>query len=630
VGGEPTAPPRTEAERRRAADRRTLLFVVVIPAVVLGVAAFFLRDVTSLLYGIAIAQAAAVVFAARRQQRAGARAAETGVPRVTPTLLGRVALPSTWVLVIIAVLVREPVLRWWACVLFGLTLAAWPLVRMNLARVEVVRTTDRRARVDAPCGLEVRVEHRGRRTARGLVVDDRVGPWTRPPALQALFDRVPGGGSVTLRTNVVMERRGWKRFRPVRLSTRFPLGFFEASVDLSAPCEVLVRPREGRPTAALLARLRGATVEQAASNTQLGTDEFHGLRAWRQGDDPRRIHWRTSARRGTITYVERRDEGFGDVVVALARSPARGAEADRRFEVAVPIAARSSARRCATTCGCGCARRARRADPAAGPRPWRPRAGPRRPLGGEGRRRATPARGPGRAHEARAGHRRVGVRDQRRVAAADARGGRRAGRARARVERADARAVRAGGPMTPAPRFAPPLLVPVVVAAAAAAALPGVPWVLFAAVAVATVVRYRRSAHPRDEGYPRFWLVFWTVAPCCAATVVPILTQGFGEPLAPVLLSVGLVGLAAALVSPPTPAGVARALAIAVAIVTGVSVAAPGPYAVAAGLAFLWTAVPALLALPTDGKTLATATDGHVRRLHATDAGRARCSRAGS
>ena len=175
--------------------------------------------------------------------------------------------------------------------------------------------------------------------------------------------------------------------------------------------------------------------------------------------------------------------------------------------------------------------------------------------------------------------------------------------------------------MTPAPRFAPPLLVPVVVAAAAAAALPGVPWVLFAAVAVATVVRYRRSAHPRDEGYPRFWLVFWTVAPCCAATVVPILTQGFGEPLAPVLLSVGLVGLAAALVSPPTPAGVARALAIAVAIVTGVSVAAPGPYAVAAGLAFLWTAVPALLALPTDGKTLATATDGHVRRLHATDAG---------
>ncbi|MBL9087481.1 MAG: DUF58 domain-containing protein [Planctomycetia bacterium] len=309
------------------------------PAVALAAAALFLRDVTSLLYGIAIAQAAAVVFAARRQQRAGARAAETGVPRVTPTLLGRIALPSTWVLVIVAVLTHEPVLRWWACVLFGLTLSAWPLVRWNLARVEVARATDRRARVDAPCGLELRVEHRGRGTARGLVVDDRVGPWTRPVALQALFDRVPGRGSVTARTTVVMERRGWKRFRPVRLSTRFPLGFFEASVDLAAPCEVLVRPREGRPTPALLARLRGATVEQASSNTQLGTDEFHGLRAWRLGDDPRRIHWRTSARRGIVTYVERRDEGFGDVVVALARCPARGPEADRRFEAAVSIAA---------------------------------------------------------------------------------------------------------------------------------------------------------------------------------------------------------------------------------------------------------------------------------------------------
>ncbi|MFO0933926.1 MAG: DUF58 domain-containing protein [Planctomycetota bacterium] len=313
--------------------------MVAAPLAVLGAAALLLRDVTSLLYGIAIAQAAAVVFAARRQRRAGTRAAETGVPRVTPTLLGRVALPSTWVLVIVAVLVREPVLRWWACVLFGLTLAAWPLVRANLARVEVSRATDRRARVDAPCGFELRVEHRGPRTARGLVVDDRVGPFTRPPALQAVFDRVPGRGSVTLRTHVVMERRGWKRFRPVRLATRFPLGLFEASVDLSAPCEVLVRPREGRPTPALLARLRGATVEQAASNTQLGTDEFHGLRAWRQGDDPRRIHWRTSARRGIVTYVERRDEGFGDVVVALARSPSRGPEADRRFEAAVSIAA---------------------------------------------------------------------------------------------------------------------------------------------------------------------------------------------------------------------------------------------------------------------------------------------------
>lgn len=175
--------------------------------------------------------------------------------------------------------------------------------------------------------------------------------------------------------------------------------------------------------------------------------------------------------------------------------------------------------------------------------------------------------------------------------------------------------------MTPAPRFAPALLVPVLAAALAAAALPGVPWALFGVVVAAAALRWRRSAHPRDEERPRFWLVFWTLAPCCAATAVPILTEGAGARMGPVLLSVGLLALAAALVSPPTPAGVARALAIAAGLVTGVSVLAPGAFAVAAGLVFLVTVVPALLALPADGRTLSTATDGHVRRLHATGDG---------
>ncbi|MBL9087482.1 MAG: transglutaminase domain-containing protein, partial [Planctomycetia bacterium] len=171
--------------------------------------------------------------------------------------------------------------------------------------------------------------------------------------------------------------------------------------------------------------------------------------------------------------------------------------------------------------------------------------------------------------------------------------------------------------MTPPPRFPPSLLAPVGVAALAAALLPGVPWLPFGLVVAAGLLRWRRSAHPRDEAKPRFWLVFWTLAPCCAASVVPILTQAWGQPVGPVVLSVALLGLAAALVSPPTPAGVARALALAVATVTVVSVVAPGPFAIAAGLAFLVTAVPALLGLPTVGRTLAVAPDGHVRRVHA-------------
>jgi uncharacterized protein (DUF58 family) len=291
-----------------------------------------------LFLAIGLAQAGFAFLAARKRRVTGARGTETGWPSVAPTVVGRIALPTAWILVVAALLLRSTPLRWWACSVFGVVVAAWPLVRRNLARARIVRDLDRRGRVGTPCAITYRLENTGRRPSRAIVVDDRVGPLLRPPSVQAIFDVVPARGSVSITTTVVPEHRGWRRLRPARVSTRFPLGLFEAGVDLAAPAEVLVRPREGRATASLLARLRGATVDHAASRHRLGTDELHGLREWREGDDPRGIHWRTSARRGALTYVERRDEGFGDVLVALARSTARGPAAEARFERAVSVA----------------------------------------------------------------------------------------------------------------------------------------------------------------------------------------------------------------------------------------------------------------------------------------------------
>jgi|GEM_PF-3517824 len=169
--------------------------------------------------------------------------------------------------------------------------------------------------------------------------------------------------------------------------------------------------------------------------------------------------------------------------------------------------------------------------------------------------------------------------------------------------------------MTPLPRFPTSLLVPVALAALAAGVLPGVPWAALAVVAVALAVRMRRSARSRDEARPRFWLVFWTAAPCFAASIVPVVLQVTDATLGPVLLAVGLAGLAAALLSPPTPAGVARTLALAVAVMTGVIVVAPPVYAVAAALLFLGTVVPTVLALPAEGRSLGTPAEGLLRRV---------------
>lgn len=326
-----------ETHNRRTADQRDLALAAAVALGAVGLA--YVLDLVALLFAAAAAQVAVVLLAGQRPRTQGRRGAATGVPRSTLTPTGRVVLPATWVVVIGSILLQLPVLRWWACVLFALTLAAWPLGRRHLARVRVDRTLDRRARVGAQGLVLWRATNLGRFAARGLVVEDRLGPLARPTFARVEFDAVPPQGSALATTTFVPERRGWKRLRPLRLESVFPLGLFVTSVDLAAPAEVLVRPREGRALGPLLDRLRGLAAETSNTTNRKGHDEFYGLRPFRDGDDPRGIHWRTSARRGVLTYVERREETHRELVLCLARNPRRGPVADARFERAVGIAA---------------------------------------------------------------------------------------------------------------------------------------------------------------------------------------------------------------------------------------------------------------------------------------------------
>ena len=154
------------------------------------------------------------------------------------------------------------------------------------------------------------------------------------------MDDVAAGSEVLARTTATFERRGLRRLRPLRVASRFPLGLVQAAFDTTAAAETLVRPREGRATRRLVRRLAGdAAASTRSRRPAAGAEEMFGLRDWRDGDDPRRIHWRTTARRGTRTFVERRDPTSRRVVVALARGNDRTPEGDRVFERAVSVAA---------------------------------------------------------------------------------------------------------------------------------------------------------------------------------------------------------------------------------------------------------------------------------------------------
>jgi uncharacterized protein (DUF58 family) len=66
---------------------------------------------------------------------------------------------------------------------------------------------------------------------------------------------------------------------------------------------------------------------------------IYGVREFRQGDDPRRIHWRSTARRGALVLSEWRAEQGRHVVVVLGRGVGAGPQATAHFERAVSATA---------------------------------------------------------------------------------------------------------------------------------------------------------------------------------------------------------------------------------------------------------------------------------------------------
>ena len=95
--------------------------------------------------------------------------------------------------------------------------------------------------------------------------------------------------------------RGVHPVPPLSLSTRFPLGLFRAwiIVDPNARYVVYPRPAGNRP----LPAADGAGTGSAAG-TVSGSDEYYGLRRYREGDAVNRIAWRPSAKRDTLLIKE--------------------------------------------------------------------------------------------------------------------------------------------------------------------------------------------------------------------------------------------------------------------------------------------------------------------------------------
>jgi uncharacterized protein (DUF58 family) len=247
------------------------------------------------------------------------RQAVPGRPRVRPKSASAWSHLG-WILVLAGLVGAGPTSVLLGCLLVAASFVSTLLARAHVLRVRLVRDLPPRARVGKPVALTWRLENPGSSPCGAYLVRDGLGALARPSLVEVVVEEVRPGGAAEASARVEFARRGWKHLKPATVSTRHPFGACEASVSTVAAASVLVRPREGQATGAFLARLRGATAAVGrVESARAGSDRFHGVREWREGDDPRRIHWRTTARRGVRTFVEWREEEARRAVVVLAR-----------------------------------------------------------------------------------------------------------------------------------------------------------------------------------------------------------------------------------------------------------------------------------------------------------------------
>lgn len=131
--------------------------------------------------------------------------------------------------------------------------------------------------------------------------------------------------------------RGRWRLPGVRLSTRFPFGLFVKSGRVALAEEVLVYPAVGPVSPEAWSRL-GEAGESAARRRGRGHD-LYDLRAYRPGDDPRLIHWRSSAKAAALMVRELEEDTALDARLVLTGSGGRDrARLERALSEAASLA----------------------------------------------------------------------------------------------------------------------------------------------------------------------------------------------------------------------------------------------------------------------------------------------------
>jgi uncharacterized protein (DUF58 family) len=162
-------------------------------------------------------------------------------------------------------------------------------------------------RVPAGSTARVRVELRNMTpgVSRLVMAEDRV-PYALGPSPRFVVEGLASGRAAAITYTVACHSRGRYAVGPLQLRLRDPFGMCEINRSFSATDPLIVLPRVyplASPSGG--GRWSGSGEALTKSAASSGEDDLT-TREYRHGDDLRRVHWRSTARRGEL--MMRQDE----------------------------------------------------------------------------------------------------------------------------------------------------------------------------------------------------------------------------------------------------------------------------------------------------------------------------------
>ena len=140
-------------------------------------------------------------------------------------------------------------------------------------------------------------------------------------AQEHAIGRLEPGQTLKLRTSACCPRRGLKNFLGMRISRACPL-LLTRSVWFAPLAQSLVAWPEPLAPGFPVPQGRRSDLpgESAQPNKSADSEEFRSLREWRNGDNPRRIDWKATARSGSPVVREYAPEYHLRLAIALDAS----------------------------------------------------------------------------------------------------------------------------------------------------------------------------------------------------------------------------------------------------------------------------------------------------------------------